>query len=232
MESESLSGVAMGRAKLSGRGRTSSQVLGSLQGDLGLTLTEGALEGINIWYEIRRGMALYKGLPPPEPEPDRTVFSRLSIDAAVDGGIISPRELIGELPFLTVQGNGTVDLGRSEVDLGMVAKVRNSPDLAQDALGSELRGKSLPFRITGQLDDPKLSVDWESLLKSQATDLLIDKLGLGTSKDGEGTATDGEQADGETSSNDQLEKAATGALMDLLGGKKKDKDKDKDGGGN
>ena len=232
VESESLSGVAMGRAKLSGVGRTSSQVLGSLQGDLGLTLTEGALEGINIWYEIRRGMALFKGLPPPAPEPDRTVFSRLSFDAGVDGGIISPRELIGELPFLTVQGNGTVDLGRSEVDLAMVAKVRNSPDLAQDALGSELRGKSMPFKITGPLDDPKLSVDWESLLKSQATDLIIDKLGLGTSKDGEDAAADGEQADGETSSSDQLEKAATSALMDLLGGKKKDKDKDKDGGGN
>lgn len=229
VENESLSGVARGQARLSGNGRTSSQVLGSLQGDLGLTLTEGALEGINIWYEIRRGMALYKGLPPPEPEPNRTVFSRLNVDAGVAEGIVSTRELIAELPFLLVQGNGTVDLGRSEVDLGMVAKVSNSPDLAQDPLGSELRGTSMPFKITGSLEDPKVSVDWESLLKSQATDLIIDKLGLGGSKDDEEAAADDDQSENGSSSNDQLQKAATGALMDLFGGKKKDEEKDEDG---
>ncbi len=229
VENESLSGVAVGHAELTGRGRTDSQMLDSLQGDLGLTLNEGALEGINIWYEIRRGMALYKGLPPPEPEPNRTVFSRLNLDASVQEGVVTTRELIGDLPFLTVQGNGTVDLGRSEVDLGMVAEVHNSPDLAQDPLGSELRGRSMPFKITGSLENPKVSVDWESLLKSQATDLILDKLGLGAQED----ETEAETGDGETeetSSRDQLEKAASGALMDLLGGKKKkDKEKDEDG---
>lgn len=229
VESEALSGTAKGHAKLSGRGRTSGQLLGSLQGDLGLTLTEGALEGVNIWYEIRRGMALYKGLPPPDPEPDRTVFSRLNLDAGVREGIVTTRELIGELPFLTVRGNGAVDLGRSEVDLGLVAEVSNRPELQQDPLGSELRGRSLPFRVSGPLDDPSVKVDWEALLKSEATELILDKLGLGASEDGGDAApADGEKE--ETSSRDELEKAATGALMDLLGGKNKDKDEDEDGG--
>ena len=107
VESESLSGEAGGHVRLSGRGNTSSDVLGSLQGDLGLALTEGALEGINIWYEIRRGMALYKGLPAPEPEPKRTVFSRMQVAGDVKDGVVTTRELIGELPFLTFRGNET-----------------------------------------------------------------------------------------------------------------------------
>jgi AsmA protein len=224
VESESLSGMALGHVRLTGRGKNSSSVLGSLQGDLGFTLTEGALEGINIWYEIRRGMALYKGLAPPEPEPNRTVFSRMQMAGSVEDGVVTTRELTGELPFLTLRGTGAVDLGRSEVDLGMVAEVRNVPELAQDPLGSELGGKSLPFKISGTLDAPSLEVDWVTLLKGEAAELLLDKLGLG-SKEGQEDPDGDEQEDG-ASSEDQLEETAKGALFDLLRGKDKDKDED------
>jgi AsmA protein len=226
VDSDALSGMALGHVRLAGRGRSGSEVLGSLQGDLGLTLTEGALEGINIWYEIRRGMALYKGMAPPEPEPARTVFSRMQLTADVKDGVMNTRQLTGELPFLTVRGDGAIDLGQSRVDLGLVAEVRDVPELADDPLGSELGGKSLPFKISGPLDAPSLSVDWEALLKSQATDMLLDKLGLGSGEETEGAASDGQE---DESSEDSLEKAAKGALFDLLGGKDKDKDKDKDG---
>lgn len=226
VESESLSGTALGFARLNGRGRTGSEVLGSLQGDLGLTLTEGALEGINIWYEIRRGLALYKGLPAPEPEPKRTVFSRMKMAATVDNGVMNTSELFGELPFLTVRGNGSVDFAQSVVDLGLVAEVRSSPELARDPLGSELRGKRLPFRMSGPLDAPTLSLDWEALLKGEATDLLMEKLGLG--KD-DSPADDSADPSEESPDKPSLEETAKGALFDLLGGKDKDKDKD-DGG--
>jgi AsmA protein len=223
VESESLSGEALGYVRLNGRGNTSSEVLGSLQGDLGLTLTEGALEGINIWYEIRRGLALYKGLPAPEPEPKRTVFSRMQVAGNVEDGVVTTRELIGELPFLTFRGNGTIDLGQSQMDLGLVAEVRNAPELAKDPLASGLSGKKLPFKISGPLDAPSLTVDWGALLKGQATDLLLDKLGLGPDE-GPPDEAAGEQE--EKSSKDQLEETAKGVLSGLL--RKKDKKKDED----
>ncbi|MBT8064227.1 MAG: AsmA family protein, partial [Gammaproteobacteria bacterium] len=223
VDNESLSGTAQGHVRLTGRGKSSDEVLGSLQGDLALTLDEGALEGINIWHEIRRGMALYKGLPPPEPEPKRTVFSRMQVAADVADGVVTTRTLVGELPFLTVRGDGAIDLGQSRVDLGLVAEVRNAPELAADPLGSELGGRSLPFRISGPLEDPKLSVDWEALLKSEATDMLLDKLGLGAKESGQETEDGGTE---EAAPQDALEETAKGALFDLLKGK----DKDKDGG--
>ncbi|NNK38774.1 MAG: AsmA family protein, partial [Xanthomonadales bacterium] len=223
VDNESLSGTAQGHVRLTGRGKSSNEVLGSLQGDLALTLDEGALEGINIWHEIRRGMALYKGLPPPEPEPKRTVFSRMQVAADVADGVVTTRTLVGELPFLTVRGDGAIDLGQSRVDLGLVAEVRNAPELAADPLGSELGGRSLPFRISGPLEDPKLSVDWEALLKSEATDMLLDKLGLGAKESGQETEDGGTE---EAAPQDALEETAKGALFDLLKGK----DKDKDGG--
>ena len=225
LDSEAISGTAQGQAQLTGRGKTSSEMLGSLQGGLGMTLNEGALEGINIWYEIRRGMALYKGLAPPEPEPNRTVFSRMQMTADVEHGVVTARKLIGELPFLTVRGKGSIDLGQSQVNLTMVAEVRNEPELARDPLSSELGGKTLPFKISGPLEAPVLSVDWEALLKGEATDMILDKLGLGSKETREDTV---EAEQEETSSQDQLEETARGLLFDLLGGK--DKEKDKDGG--
>jgi AsmA protein len=54
VDSEALSGMALGHLRVTGSGINSDEVLRSLNGDLGLTLTDGALEGINIWHEIRR----------------------------------------------------------------------------------------------------------------------------------------------------------------------------------
>ena len=226
VDTASLSGLAQGHVRLTGRGATSDEVLRSLNGDLGLTLTDGALEGINIWYEIRRGLAMYKGLSPPSPESNRTVFSRMQLSGDVQGGVFQTRELIGELPFVTVSGSGTIDLAQSSVDLGLVASVRNVPELANDPLAADLKGKSLPFRVSGALDDPSVAVDWEALLKSEATGILLDKLGLGTQE----TAEDG--ADGEReekSTEDQTKDAVMDSLFDMMRGKDKKKDKNDDG---
>jgi len=220
VESEALSGIALGHLRVTGSGTSSNKLLRSLNGDLGLTLTEGALEGINIWYEIRRGMALYKGLAAPPAEPNRTVFSRMQLAATVENGVVSTRELLGELPFLTVRGSGTVDLVQSLVDLELLAAVRNVPELASDPLGAELSGKSLPFKVSGSLDDPSVSVDIEALMKSEATEMLLDKLGFPPAGDSQEGA-DGEQEP--VSTEDQLKKAAEDALFDLLRGKDKDK---------
>lgn len=216
IESENLSGTARGHLRLTGSGASSDDVLSSLRGDLGLTLGEGALEGVNIWYEIRRGMALFKGLEPPPVEPNRTVFSRMKLTATVDNGVVNTKELLGELPFLTLNGKGTVDLGQSLADLSLVARVRNVPELSQDPLSADLKGKQLPFKVSGPLDDLAVSVDWEALLKSEATDVLLEKLGLIPESAGdESTGEDQEP----TSSKDQLKKAAEQTLFDLLRGK-------------
>lgn len=222
VDSKSLSGMARGHVRLTGRGASSNEVLHSLNGDLGLTLADGAMEGINIWYEIRRGLALYKGLAPPPAEPKRTVFSRMKMTASVADGVVTTRELAAELPFLTISGNGAIDLGESSVDMRLVATIRNAPELAKDPLAADLRGKRLPFRIRGPLDEPGFAVDWKALLKSKATGKLLDKLGLAPDEPAEDSANGGQDP---ASSKHQLEDTAKSALFKLL----RDKDKNDDG---
>jgi AsmA protein len=229
VDDESLSGLAQGHVRLTGRGATSSEILRTLGGEINLSLSEGAYEGINIWYEIRKGLAQYKGMAPPDPEPARTVFSRLQLAASVADGVVNTRELIGQLPFLTLTGNGAVDLGQSMVDLGLVAAVSDSPDLAGDPLAADLAGKRLPLKVSGALDDPGISIDWEELLKAEATDMLLDKLGLisGDSSDTETDEGSEVTADGETTEAEPKEEAAKALFDMLLGG-----GEEEDGGDN
>jgi len=236
-KTESLSGTAVGYARLTGRGASSDAVLSSLDGDVGLNLTEGAYEGVNVWYEIRRAFALFKGLPAPPPEPDRTVFSRLQFDAGVQNGVLTTREMAGELPFLNLRGEGSVDLGHSKVDLSLVAVVRDAPELSKDPLTAELRGKKFPFRISGPLESPKISVDWASLLQGEATDLLLKKTGLKSTLGALGAGSENAPADntsGDSTSKPaaeelQPEDAAKSLLKGLLKPKKKKKPDDGSG---
>jgi len=236
-KTESLSGTAVGYARLTGRGASSNAVLSSLDGDVGLNLTEGAYEGVNVWYEIRRAYALFKGLPPPPPEPARTVFSRLRFDAGVQNGVLTTREMAGELPFLNLRGDGSVNLGQSSVDLRLVAAVRDAPELSKDPLAAELRGKKFPFRISGPLESPEISVDWASLLQGEATDLLLKKLDLKSRLGAQGAdsesapedGTSGDSASEPAAAEFQPEDAAKSLLKGLLKPKKKKKPADESG---
>jgi AsmA protein len=190
--------------------------LNGLAGKLNLRLDEGALEGIDIWYEIRRAIALAKGQTLTGGGQGRTVFSRMNVDGTLGQGILQLDELAAELPFLKVAGAGSVDLASTGLDIDLVAGVRDVPELAQDPLAADLEGRSIPLTISGSAVAPKVSVDVESLLKGEVSRRLMDKLGLGQEGSGEGPEED---------STDQAVKGLLGGLL----GKKKDEDKD-DGG--
>ncbi|MBT8040240.1 MAG: AsmA family protein [Xanthomonadales bacterium] len=214
--SDQVSGAAFGSLQATGSGRNSDELLNDLAGKLNLRLDEGALEGIDIWYEIRRAIALAKGQTLPDGGQGRTVFSRMNVDGTLGQGVLQLDELAAELPFLKVAGAGSVNLASTVLDIDLVAGVRDVPELAQDPLAADLEGRSIPLTISGSAVAPKVSVDVESLLKGEVSRRLMDKLGLGQEGSGEGSEED---------STDQAVKGLLGGLL----GKKKGEEKD-DGG--
>jgi AsmA protein len=181
-----LSGTAQGHARLRGEGRTSGQVSRRLAGDIGLALNDGAWEGTNIWYEIRKALALFKAKPPPEkPAENRTVFSRMQATATVKDGVMTTRDMIAELPFLNLSGGGTIDIASSKINLNLVAVVRSDPELLADGLDKNIAGKRFPLKISGTFSDPKIKPDFAALLKAEVKEKLFEKLGglLGSKPD-------------------------------------------------
>jgi AsmA protein len=112
-DQENISGTIAGNFKLSGSGKNLAAIRSDLDGTMAFQLADGAWEGTDIWYQLRAARALFKKEQPPERRnPPRTEFTSVVVSGTVTDGIFKNDDLLAELPFLQVTGNGTVDLVR------------------------------------------------------------------------------------------------------------------------
>ncbi len=185
-EQDNITGTINGTFKLSGRGKDLAAIQGDLDGSIDFELLDGAWEGTDIWYELRRARALLRQETPPEPTlPARTRFSEVSASGPVSDGVFSNNDLLAELPFMRVTGNGSVNFVAATVDYRMSASVLDKPELmGADVDAGELKDFTktvIPLRISGSLAAPKIAPDLDKMLKEQAKkeveNKLKDKLG-------------------------------------------------------
>lgn len=185
-DQENISGTINGTFQLSGRGNDLAAIQRDLDGNIALQLVDGAWEGTDIWYELRRARAAIRQEAAPEPTlPARTQFSEVSASGPVQDGVFNNSDLLAELPFMRITGSGSVNFVAATVDYGMSASVLDKPEL----IGSEVEAKELkdltraviPMRISGSLLAPKIAPDLDKLFKDQAKkeveNKLKDKLG-------------------------------------------------------
>ncbi len=196
-----VSGRAEGRFTLSAVGSNLGEMRRALNGNLAFVLADGAWEGVDLWYEVRKARALFnKGEAPAAPEgPPRTPFSDVSATAVVKNGVLNNQDLKARMPFLAVTGAGTVDLVAQQMDYDLVATVLEKPEIAQDAAMADLSGRRLPLTIKGPIADPSIGVDFAALVKEEAKSKLKDKLserlGLGGDEQTPGTQDEAEKED-------------------------------------
>lgn len=170
-EKENVSGTINGSFVLAGSGPDLSAIQRDLDGSMSLELIDGAFEGKDIWWEVRRAYALVKQQPVPERElPARTRFSNIRVQGPVSDGVFDNPDLFAELPFMQVNGKGTVDLAAATMDYRLSARVLDKPELAGAATPDEIRDLTkavIPLRIDGALADPNISIDVEGMLKER-----------------------------------------------------------------
>ena len=183
-DTEQVTGTINGAFVLSGSGDTLAAIQQSLDGNLSFELQNGAFEGTDVWYELRRARALFKQEPAPEPVlPARTEFSNVRATGPVTDGIFRNDDLLAELPFMRLTGKGSVDLPKAEVDYRLTARVLEKPEFASGATEEELKEFTeavIPVRITGPLASPSIKPDVEDMLKRElkkkAEEELLDRL--------------------------------------------------------
>jgi AsmA protein len=162
----------------------------SLAGNMSFELSDGAYEGTDIWYELRRARALIKGSAAPEPVlPPRTRFSSVSATGVVTDGVMRNDDLVAELPFMQLRGSGNVDLAAATVNYNLTARVLERPDGLENVTEEELADFTqavIPLKITGPLSSPSVKPDVEKLLRKRVEkeikDQLLDRL-LGGDKE-------------------------------------------------
>jgi len=178
-EQEHLSGTIEGNFALSARGQTLSEMRSRLNGTMAFELADGAWEGTDIWYQLRRARALYRQEVPPEPSSaPRTEFSSVVASGTVTDGVFANNDLLAELPFMQLTGNGTVDLVAGEVDYAMQARVLERPEFVRGTTEDELdefTEAMIPVRIRGPFTDLSVRPDIEAMFRSEVEGALQQK---------------------------------------------------------
>ncbi len=168
-----VTGNASGKVALDARGATVNAMRNSLSGNVGFDVGEGALENIDLVYAVRLTRSLYrKQMPPSPPRPQRTPFESLSVTATAVDGVLKSDDLKVFMPVLRVTGEGNVNLVDSTLDYKMVTTVIKVPEDGTDPEFEELVGTSIPMRISGPLEDPKIAPDLSGLAKKEIEDVL------------------------------------------------------------
>lgn len=155
-----VSGSLVGRATLKGQGRSTAQILGSLDGDITTTLHNGrvshlAIEAAGIDIAEALGV-LIKG-------DDLLPVSCGLADMQAKQGVLRPRALVVDTADSTVWADGTVSLKDEALDLRAVVTPKDFSPLA-------LR---TPLHVKGAFKDPHISVEKGPLARKLAGAVLL-----------------------------------------------------------
>jgi len=157
-------------ARLTAAGADTHDLLKALNGTLDFKVNDGAYEGMDLWYEIRRARAVIKQQPIPAREgAERTAFESVQGTGVVKNGVMSNQDLVMAMQYLKINGKGDVDLVNGTMDYRFNAKVLRIP--REGTAGSEMTelvDAEIPITAKGPLASPKVRPDIEGMVKERA----------------------------------------------------------------
>jgi len=165
-----FTGVGNVKLDLVATGSNLGQMRKGVDGAVSFDVKNGSLEGVDLWYELRRVRAVLdkSEAPPRPPGPRRTAFSSLSASGDVKDAVLTNKDLKGVLDFMTITGNGTINLLDEKIDLDLKATMVDGPKLQSDPLMAKYAGQSLPLHATGTMSEPSVTPDVSALAKQRA----------------------------------------------------------------
>lgn len=137
----------------------------TLTGDMAMSLSDGALTGIDL-------VAALKNLPAELRDANnriaaktdqRTAFSKLSATIRLNNGVARNRNLQLSSELVNLTGHGKLDLVNSIVDYTM--DVRANPREFE-----RFRDVNVPLKITGPISSPVYALDFNAMVKGKKTD--------------------------------------------------------------
>lgn len=156
LKTESLTGTGNVNLDVAATGSNVGAIRRDLDGTVSFALSDGAWEGIDAWFELRRAWNLVRRGPAPEREPGtpRTTFGRISGSGVVEDALLTTDDLNITLPFMAVTGGGTINLLTEEIDLNTTARFVDGPTLQSDPQMTELAGLQIRLPIGGTIGAP------------------------------------------------------------------------------
>lgn len=168
--SQDITGTGDVRLNLVTAGSNLGQMRRDLDGDVGFSVANGSLEGIDLWYELRRARARLDGADVPgRDSARRTTFASLSATGVVEDALLTNRDLNGRLDFMSIDGSGTVNLLDDSVNFDLTATLVDGPVLQSDPEMAKMAGGQVPLRVTGTLAAPSVTPDYAAIVRARVT---------------------------------------------------------------
>ena len=149
------------------RGELLSELKGALNGSGNMRFEDGAVRGINVARIIRRAEARLRGEQLEDDEPNQTDFSELTGSFTIRDGVVRNNDLAASSPLLRVRGEGQADLNDDTLDYRVNTTVVGTLEGQGGRELDDLRGVTLPIRISGTFDDPSFRLNLEDALRER-----------------------------------------------------------------
>jgi AsmA protein len=163
-----LSGKASMNLKGAARGADAADIEKTLNGHVDANLAHGAIEGVDLGYELALAQALLnKQSGTPVPNTRHTVFEAFKTSAQITNGVAETHDLTITSAVLKVAGQGTVNLPTSGIDMTLLASVMKS---------ATTTAVDIPLKVTGLYTDPAVKPDLTALAKQEVKQKLQDVL--------------------------------------------------------
>ena len=162
-----LSGRATLNLKATARGAGLDAMLKTLSGHLDANLADGALEGVDMGYELSVAQALIdKSAPSARANSGRTPFQAFKLSSQITNGVAETHDLTIASQALKVAGQGSANLATKGIDFKLMASVATA----------QARNTDIPLKVTGTYANPTVRPDIEGLAKDQLKQKLQDVL--------------------------------------------------------
>ena len=179
-DSDIIEGKGDVAADVTSQGNTVSALKKALNGSASLKLADGALKGIDIAGSIRGAQARLGTLRGEQTQAadskQRTDFSELTATFKIANGVARNNDLDMKSPLLRVGGEGEINIGEGSLDYLVKASIVGTSKGQGGREAEELRGVTVPVRVTGPLAAPSYKLDFNALATDTAKQRLTDEL--------------------------------------------------------
>ena len=159
-------------------GNTTTAIKKGLNGTASANLKDGAVKGINLAQSFRNLKSLLgkKDAEQGTNKQEKTDFSELTGSFTIKNGVAHNEDLSAKSPFFRLSGNGDIDIGNNTINYLTKATVVNTSAGQGGKDLNDLKGLTVPVRVTGSLDSPHYHLEVSKLALQSVKQKLQEKL--------------------------------------------------------
>jgi len=165
---EIVSGVTALNVTAKGTGLSPNKIKTGLIANGDFKISDGALYGINIAQKIREAKAKLSGkTAAADTQEQKTDFSSLTGTFKVNKGIFNNTKLTMLSPLLRLNGAGTANSITEAINYKLGVTVVGSLKGQGGASDDQLKGLTIPLKVSGTFTEPKFGLDTSGALKAK-----------------------------------------------------------------